>query len=591
MTDDSNKNMFLAIGASFAILLVWQLLVGFPTDKPQTASKSATVTAPADPLKISPAPATANSPSLPGTTTAAAPSAAPSSARIAIETPLLKGSLSLDGARIDELSLTGYREKVDPKSRVIELFQSAQSLQPYYAEFGWLASDPAAGAPQAQTQWKQVEGKTLTVGQPVVLETVGNALTVRRKIEIDDRYLFRVTDTLTNTSTKPLKVNPYALIARHGTPATQGFFILHEGLVGVLGSEGLQEFTYSKMKDEKQKQWKATGGFIGITDKYWAAAIIPDAQKTYEARFTAAGSATTPVYQTDYLLEGVELAPAASTQITHRLFAGAKEVTVIDAYKNKEGIMRFDLLIDWGWFYFITKPMFTLINWLNHLLGNFGLAILAATVIIKIFFFPLANKSYESMTKMKKVHPDMMSIRERYKDDKMKQQQELMELYRREKINPAAGCLPVLLQIPVFFALYKVLFVTIEMRHAPFYGWIRDLAAPDPTSLFNLFGLIPWTPPSLLMLGVWPILMGITMFIQMQMNPPPADPTQRILFGWMPIIFTFMLASFPAGLVIYWTWNNLLSILQQWVIMRRMGVNVELMNNVKVLLGMRPASS
>jgi YidC/Oxa1 family membrane protein insertase len=373
--------------------------------------------------------------------------------------------------------------------------------------------------------------------------------------------------------------------------------VLHEGMIGVLGDEGLQELTYANL-DKKEpisggstvgQIWNSvTGGFLGITDKYWAAAVIPDQTQPFQGSFTSQqGQTADRTYQATVAGASQTLQPGATTEVTQRLFAGAKEVATVDSYHETYGIKNFDLLIDWGWFYFITKPLFKVLDFFFHLFGNFGIAILLVTVLLKILFFPLANKSYRSMAKMKAVQPEMASIRERYGDDKMKQQQALMELYRKEKINPVAGCWPVLIQIPVFFALYKVLFVTIEMRHAPFFGWIRDLAAPDPTSIFNLFGLLPFNPGAVpvighfLLLGVWPILMGITMWLQMKMNPEPPDPVQKQVFSWMPVIFTFMLGSFPAGLVIYWAWNNLLSVTQQAFIMKRNGVKIELFDNLR----------
>jgi YidC/Oxa1 family membrane protein insertase len=350
----------------------------------------------------------------------------------------------------------------------------------------------------------------------------------------------------------------------------------------------LQEVSYSTIAEKKEGMtFNVTNAWIGITDKYWAAALLPDNSAKLQARFTSGNIGTLKTYQTDYLLDPVVIAPGATGSANARLFAGAKEVETVDNYDKQLNLNRFELLIDWGWFHFITKPMFLAMDWINRLVGNFGIAILIITVIIKIVFFPLANKSYASMAKMKAVQPQMLAIRDRYADDKMKQQQALMELYKKEKINPMAGCLPILIQIPVFFALYKVLFVTIEMRHAPFFGWIKDLAAPDPTTIFNLFGLLPWDPTVIpvlgpfLHVGVWPLIMGVTMWVQMKLNPAPPDPTQKMIFDWMPIIFTFMLASFSAGLVIYWAWNNLLSIIQQSVIMRKHGAKIELWDNLK----------
>jgi YidC/Oxa1 family membrane protein insertase len=356
-----------------------------------------------------------------------------------------------------------------------------------------------------------------------------------------------------------------------------------------MGDQGLQEYTYKTIEDKKNVSFKATNAWLGITDKYWAATLIPDTKETIQAKFSFGTLGTTKTYQTDYLGDAKTIAPGATASVNTRLFAGAKEVAVVDGYEKQLNLNRFELLIDWGWFYFITKPMFWSIDWLYRHVGNFGIAILLITVIVKLIFFPLANKSYASMAKMKAVQPEMAAIRARYPDDKMKQQSSLMELYKKEKINPLAGCLPIVIQIPVFFSLYKVLFISIEMRHAPFFGWIKDLSAPDPTNIFNLFGLIPYDPTLLpvfghfLHLGVWPIIMGITMFLQMKLNPAPPDPTQKMIFDWMPLIFTFMLASFSAGLVIYWAWNNSLSVAQQSVIMHRNGAKIELWDNLKSL--------
>jgi len=416
-------------------------------------------------------------------------------------------------------------------------------------------------------------------------------LLFRRTIAVDDKYLFTIEDKVENKSTAPVSLFPYALVSRHGTQETLGYYILHEGLIGVI-EDKLQEITYSDIEKKKTIVFnKASNAWLGITDKYWAAALIPDPKAKIDARFMGTTAGNLKTYQTDYLGEQQTIAPGATGTADARLFAGAKEVSIVDAYEKQFTINKFDLLIDWGWFYFITKPMFQAIHMLYLWIGNFGLAILAITVLIKLVFFPLANKSYASMAKMKAVQPEMMALRERYGDDKVKQQQALMELYKEKKINPLAGCLPILIQVPVFFALYKVLFISTEMRHAPFFGWIKDLSAPDPTNLFNMFGLIAYDPTVIpvfgqfLHLGVWPIIMGITMWFQMKLNPSPPDPTQKMIFDWMPLIFTFMLATFSAGLVIYWAWNNTLSVLQQSVIMRKHGAKIELIDNILSMFG------
>jgi YidC/Oxa1 family membrane protein insertase len=513
------------------------------------------------------------------------------SPRITVETPRLRGSIALKGGRIDDLSLMQYRETVDPKSPPIVLLAPSGSPHPFYAEFGWVsASGSSAKVPNTDTVWRQEGSGTLGIGRPVTLvHDNGEGLEFRRTLSVDDKYLFTVADQVVNKGAAAVSLYPYGLISRHGTPKIEGFYILHEGLIGVMGDQGLQEVSYSNIEDKKSINYKATNAWFGITDKYWAATLLPDPAAAVQARFSSSQVGTMKTYQTDFLGDAQTIAPGATGASNTRLFAGAKEVAVVDGYEKQLGLNRFELLIDWGWFYFVTKPMFLAMDFFYHWLGNFGLAILIVTVLIKVVFFPLANKSYASMAKMKAVQPEMMAIRERYADDKMKQQQAMMELYKKQQINPLAGCLPILIQVPVFFALYKVLFISLEMRHAPFYGWIKDLSAPDPTNLFNLFGLIPWDPTLIpvigqfLHLGIWPIIMGITMWAQMKLNPAPPDPTQKMIFDWMPLIFTFMLASFSAGLVIYWAWNNTLSVIQQSVIMRKHGAKVELFDNLKAL--------
>jgi YidC/Oxa1 family membrane protein insertase len=608
---NDQKNTILAIALSALVLIGWQYFVGMPQmekQKQETQLRQQQTQAPAPGTPgTAPAPGTpgtpgapaqpqAAGPQVPGQVSAPAPGAqltrqavVASSPRVAIDTPTVSGSIALKGGRIDDLALVKYRESVDPKSPAIVLLSPSGSPHPFYAEFGWV---PAAGVtvklPGPDTVWTQQGSGTLGINRPVTLTyDNGEGLEFRRTIKVDENYLFTVEDAVANRSQAPVSLYPYALISRHGKPDVLGYYILHEGLVGVMGDQGLQEVGYGDIESKKTISFKVTNAWMGITDKYWAATLLPDNKASLQARFSAGDQGNRKTYQTDYLLDQVTVAPGATGAAMARLFAGAKETSLIDAYDKKLELNRFELLIDWGWFYFITKPLFWLIDWLFKWLGNFGLAILAVTVIIKIAFFPLANKSYASMAKMKTVQPEMMAIRERYAEDKVKQQQALMELYKKEKINPLAGCLPILIQIPVFFALYKVLFVTIEMRHAPFYGWIKDLAAPDPTNLFNLFGLIPYDPTTIpvfgafLALGIWPIIMGITMWFQMKLNPSPPDPTQKMIFDWMPLLFTFMLASFPAGLVIYWAWNNTLSVTQQAFIMHRNGAKIELWDNIK----------
>jgi YidC/Oxa1 family membrane protein insertase len=431
--------------------------------------------------------------------------------------------------------------------------------------------------------WTAPEGAVLSPGKPVTISwDNGASLIFTRAFSADDDYLFTIKQEVENRSGTPVALYPYAHVQREGTPHVAGVYVLFEGLIGFL-SDGLQQVHYKDVVGENGPvRHDSTGGWLGFTDKYWAVAMVPDRTLKLAATFQHAMQNGLDVYQADYIAkEPVTVAPGSKASYQDRLFAGAKVVKTINAIGEKYNIERFDLMVDWGWFYFFTKPLFWLLELIKDVVGNFGLAILIVTVLVKLAFFPLQNKSYESMSKMKKLQPEMEKIKQRHPDDRMKQQQEMMELYKREKVSPLAGCLPIVIQIPVFFALYKVIYVTIELRHAPFFGWIKDLSAPDPTSLFNLFGLIPWDPPYVMMIGAWPIIMGITMWMQMRLNPAPPDPVQAQLFNWMPLIFTYTLAAFPAGLVIYWAWNNALSILQQSVIMRRQGVKVDFFGNIR----------
>jgi YidC/Oxa1 family membrane protein insertase len=611
---NDQKNMFLAIGLSLLVILGWQYFIGGPqlerqreeakfrqqqqTQQPGQQTAPGTVPQ-AGTAAQSGTPAQPGAPTIPGQATVPGQTVTrdaviAASPRVRIETPTIHGSISLRGGRIDDVALIKYRETVDPKSPAIVLLAPSGSPHPFYAQFGWTnAAGGKVKVPDDDTLWTQQGSGVLGVGKPITLTwDNGEGLEFRRTINVDENYLFTLEDTIVNRAADAVTLYPYALISRHGKPEILGYYILHEGLIGVLGDKGPQEVSYSKIESEKQVSFPGVvNAWLGITDKYWAATLLPETNAKLNATFSARDLNNRKVYQTDYLLDPVTVAAGGTGSAKARLFAGAKEVSLIDNYDKTLNLNRFELLIDWGWFYFITKPMFWMLDFFFRLLGNFGLAILAVTVIIKIVFFPLASKSYASMAKMKAVQPQMVQIRERYADDKVKQQQALMELYKQERINPLAGCLPILIQIPVFFALYKVLFITIEMRHAPFFGWIKDLAAPDPTTIFNLFGLIPWNPHDVpvigvyLMLGIWPIIMGITMWFQMKLNPSPPDPTQKMIFDWMPLIFTFMLASFPAGLVIYWAWNNTLSVLQQSYIMKKNGAKIELGDNIMELFG------
>jgi len=606
-----HKNTILAIVLSLIVVVGWQYFVGYPQmekqrreaqlkqqEQSQGQPGTAKPVSPATPAPLAGPPAAPGSAATAPGQVHAREAVIAATPHAAIVTPRLNGSIDLKGARIDNLSLEQYRETVEPDSPPIVLFSPSGAPDAYYAEFGWV---PGSGAnekvPGTDTLWRQDGSGALGVDHPITLTyDNGAGLIFRRTFSVDDHYLFTVKDEVQNRSGAAVTLFPYALISRHGTPKTLGYYILHEGLIGVMGNDGLQEETYKKIAEKKSQTWDVTNAWLGFTDKYWATVLLPNSDAKVHARFSASEAGGQPTYQADYLLDPVTVAPGATGVAHARLFAGAKVVSVVGinfpfandgGYNQALQLNHFDLLIDWGWFYFITKPMFLALDFFFHLVGNFGIAILIVTVLVKLLFFPLANKSYASMAKMKAVQPELTMIRERFADDKMKQQQAMMELYKKEKINPVAGCLPIAIQIPVFFSLYKVLFITIEMRHAPFYGWIRDLSAADPTNIFTLFGAIPWDPTVLplvggfMHMGLWPAIMGVTMWMQMKLNPPPPDPTQQMIFNWMPIIFTFMLASFPAGLVIYWAWNNTLSVAQQSVIMHRNGAKIELWDNLK----------
>jgi YidC/Oxa1 family membrane protein insertase len=597
--NEYTKNVLIAAGLSMLAIAGWDYFYAFPQlerqqkeiaqqhkpAQPKPATQSANQTPPAaqqaQPRQAAPA--------RPAPKTRA--EALAESRRVVIDTPSISGSISLKGGRIDDVSLKNYHETVDPKSPIIVLLSPEGAPQPYYAETGFLASDkdrsPPA-LPTSETLWS-ADRETLAVGQPLTLSyDNGQGLVFKRKIAVDDQYMFSVEDSVENRGPSSVTVYPYMRVSRVGALQSAGYAALHEGFVGVVGEAGLQELKFEKVEKEPHgvKSFEGTGGWLGFTEKYWAAVLVPQQDRTLVARVSAAGAGPIKAYQADTVEAPLAIAPGGSGSVASRIFAGAKVVDTLDAYEG-QGIKLFDRLIDWGWFYFLTRPMFRIIDSLFHVLGNFGLAILAVTVLVKIVFLPLANKSYQAVAKMKEIQPKIQALKEKYGDDKQAMAREQMELFRREKINPAGGCLPMLLQIPVFFSLYKVLVITIEMRHAPFYGWIKDLSAPDPTNIFNLFGLIPFDPTqipvfgSFLWLGIWPLIMGVSMWVQMKMNPEPTDEVQRIAFGWMPVIFTFSLGSFASGLVIYWTWNNILSVAQQWYIMRRAGVKFELWDNLK----------
>ncbi len=585
--DENNRNFLLAIVLSIGVLFAWQFFFSPtpPQTPPGTEQPAQQQTGVGTPQPQSGALPSGGAPQ-PGAAATALTrhEALANSPRIAIDTPSLKGSIALKGGRIDDLTLKDYRETVDRSSPQVVLLSPEGGPHAYYAELGFAGApgSEALALPTADTLWTAASETPLTPDSPITLTyDNGKGLKFTRTIAVDDKYMFTIDDQVMNTGAEAVSLFPYAFARRHETPPIQGFYILHEGLIGVVG-DGLQEITYANALEATEPTLsKSTSGWLGITDKYWATVVIPEQGKAFDAKFAGRNVNGGDLFQTEYVLSNpLSIAPGQTGQAQGRVFAGAKEVNVVDGYAETYAIPRFDRLIDWGWFYFLTKPLFFALDYFFKLVGNFGVSILIVTVLIKLVLFPLANKSYVAMSKMKKLAPEMQRIKERFGDDRVRQQQAMMELYKKEKVNPASGCLPILVQIPIFFALYKVLFITIEMRHAPFFGWIKDLSAPDPTSIFNLFGLIPWEPPAFLLIGIWPIIMGVTMWVQMKLNPAPPDPVQQKLFAWMPVFFTFLLASFPAGLVIYWAWNNLLSVIQQAVIMARQGVEIPLLENL-----------
>ncbi len=570
------RRLFLAIGISLAILLGFQYLL--PRHNEAQQRQLAATATKDSPSGANPVSSPLGSNPVPQVPAAPLPANVP---RLKIEAPRLEGSISLLGARLDQLVLRDYHETVSPTSPLESLLRPQSDPRPYYVQFGWTAAPGASVAlPDIDRTLWTADTDALTADHPVTLSwDNGQGLTFRIRLAIDADYMFSVTQSVQNAGGAPVTLFPWSRLRRDYTPPTSGYYILHEGFVGVLG-ERLQELTYAKSKTAAADKpgglaydHTGPGGWAGITDQYWLAALIPDQGTDATAAYRHLTEDGHDRYQVDFVTHDAEtVAPGATGSYASHLFAGAKVVGLLDRYEAALHVPSFDKAVDFGWFYFLTKPIFYALDWLNRVLGNFGLAIMAFTLCVKLLFFPLASYSYRSMSKMKLLGPKMTAMREQYKDQPAKIQQEMMAMYRAEGVNPASGCLPMLLQVPVFFCLYKDIFVTIEMRHAPFFGWVHDLSALDPTNLFNLFGLIPFDPTAIapvLHLSAWTLIMGCTMFAQQQLNPPPPDPVQARLFKFMPIIFMFMMGRFPAGLVIYWSWNNTLTCLQQWVIMRR----------------------
>lgn len=592
---EKNRNYFIAIGLSVLIVLAWQFLYMGPrmeaqqrADEARQAQQQAQQTF--TPESPGAATSTGNMPgAIQAEATATREESLAKSQRVVIDTPALSGSINLTGARFDDLKLREYHETVDDSSPLITLFSPADTKDGYFSEVGFVGSADSGSVPGPGTPWTVSGGDKLTVQTPVTLSwTNDKGVVFTRKISVDEHYMLTIDDKIDNPTAEAVNIGSYGRVTRYNKPATPSVWVIHEGFLGVAGTDGsLSENTYSNIEKENVTHPKATGGWLGITDKYWASALVPPQTVAYESRYSHFTDGQ-PRYQADFKTDNVTIQPNGSTELKNLLFAGAKEVPLISQYETQFSIPLFDRMIDWGWFWFFTKPMFQLMDFFFRHVGNFGVAILLTTIVVKALFFPLASKQYASMANMKRVQPKMEELKAKHGDDRMALQKGMMELYKEEKINPIAGCWPVLLQIPVFFALYKVIYVTIEMRHAPFFGWIQDLSAPDPTSLFNLFGLLPYDVPHALMIGVWPLVMGVTMFVQMRMNPTPPDPTQAMIFTWMPLVFTFMLASFPAGLVIYWAWNNTLSVTQQAIIMKRHGAKIELFGNLASMFKKKP---
>ena len=556
------RNVIFAISLSFAILVAWSYMF----DTPEEAQKKA--------QQIENKNQDTNTPSVnlenKKLLSISREDAINSSERIDFENDNVVGSISLQGALIDDITFKNYNEKLGENKKVTYL-NPKESDKGYFVETGWAASNLGKMTlPNRETKWKVLGNNKLKKGNPVLLEWDNKSgLVFRKKIELDDKFLFRITQEIQNKSNKDVELYPYAQITRNKDPDVTDFYILHEGFIGVFDEE-LKEESYKDVRDRK-KEFNASDGWLGITDKYWMTALVPEKNQSFKGEFLFKNG-----FKANYIQnEPIIVKPSTTNKSESKIFVAAKEVKVIDKYAETESINKFDLTIDWGWFYFFTKPLFFIMNYLFELTKNFGIAIVLVTFAVRLLFFPLANYSFKSMAKMKILQPELLRLKELHKDDKQKLQQEMMALYKREGVNPLSGCLPILIQIPFFFAIYKMLFISLEMRHQPFFGWIKDLSAQDPTSIFNIFGLIPWDPPSFLIIGAWPIMMGATMYLQQKLNPTPPDPIQAKIFMFFPLFLTIILAPFPSGLVVYWTINNILTIAQQWVIMKRTTVKTK----------------
>ena len=491
--------------------------------------------------------------------------------RVNFKSKRLEGSINLYGATIDEINLSDYFETIN-KEKKIKLLQKESSSSPYFLRMGWASTNKSLKLPNKDSLWKSLTNEN--TNRTIQLEWSNNqGITIKREISFDENFMIKIEDTVFNKTGKSVELTNFSYIRRKNHRPANKFFILHEGPLGVF-NDTLQEFSYDDIEEQKEIVESSTNGWIGYTDHYWQVAIFPETDEPFKARFKTLKNSKNSI-QIDFINDNIKILKSGeSLSVKSYVFAGAKEVPLIDDYIKNLNVNKLDLSVDFGWFYFLTKPLFYALNYLSVLFSNFGVGIIILTIFIRILLFPLANKSFKSMNSMRILTPEIKKLRERFKDDKQKMNQEMFALYREKKINPAAGCLPILIQIPIFFALYKVLFVSIEMRHAPFFGWIKDLSAPDPTSIFNLFGLIPFDTPAFLTIGVWPLLMGLTMYLQQKINPPPPDPVQAKVFMMLPFIFTFLLATFPSGMVVYWTINNILSIGQQYILLEKQKKNL-----------------
>ena len=552
-----SKNVLLAVILSTAVIVIWSVM--FPPPEIENTTSDDTTIVEKNESKPQAPKIKIKEPDKKITRQ----DAIKQSDRINISNEKIFGTISLNGALIDDVTLKNYKETLNEDSKQVVILNPKKSENGYFLETGWATSENIK-VPNHNSKWRVIGNNTLAPKQPVTIQWNNNeGLIFKKKLTIDDKYLIIVEDSVQNLSQKNINLFHYSQITRNKKPDVQNFYILHEGLIGVVGEE-LKELSYEDII-EKKESYKNNSGWFGITDKYWLSAIIPQKGKNFNAEFTYDKQ-----FKANYIITDPTIINSNETKKNvATLFIGAKEVSVVDGYAEQSGINKFDLAIDWGWFFYFTKPIFFVIDYLYKISGNFGIAIILLTAAVRLIFFPLANYSFVSMAKMKALQPEMQRLKDLYKDDKQKIQMEMMNLYKREKVNPVSGCLPVLIQLPFFFAIYKVLFVTLEMRHAPFFGWIQDLSAPDPTTIFNLFGLIPWDPPSFLIIGIWPILMGLTMWIQQKLNPAPPDPIQAKIFMFFPFFLTILLASFPSGLVVYWTINNVLTMAQQYVIIRK----------------------